>query len=433
MESLGNGKTWNNSESPTKINKNIKVKGFVKVAKVNSLMMAIVLTANFIAILFSSLGFIEEGLLPVLLLTTLLLSYVTAIFKGYRDFRLNKKATLLILLILSNFAFTFLFRGLDNFTTNYFIEFLAFGILAYLFTLLPFNANDVIRFTMLVGCLILLNPIGFLENNLMMYSDAMKMGATYAILPSVLAAIVHFFFMGSRINIINLIGYISNFYLLFLIITEGSRGAVLSIFLLVSFIIYIKVCQKFNKEDGILFPLLFAIILFLLITIIINLERIFLWLYDLFQSIGIELVVLIKSADLLEQSGVVGILNGREHIYENSFRIFMESPIWGKGIGIYADMYDGQYPHNIFLQLLAEGGFVFIIPFGILIILCFKYIVSPWSNDKITNEIKYLVLVLFLLSVPRLMFSIYLWQLQAFWLLLFIFLSVSTYKKTSAN
>lgn len=401
------------------------LKSIQKLANINSLSIAIVLTANFIAILFSSLGIIEGGMIPVLLLIALLLSYATAFLTGYKDLRLNKQAILLILLVLTNFALTILFRGTDTHALNYFIEFLAFGLLAYLFTLLPYKADGIIRYTMLTGILIFLNPFGFLDNNLMMYSDAMKMGATYAILPCVLAAMIHFFFMRNIKNFINILGYISNTYLLYLILTEGSRGAVLSVLLFILFASYIKLTRNFKKEDGILIPVLFTVLLSLLLLVVIYIENILLWLYD----IGIEWVVLIKSVGLLEERGLIGILNGRDSIYENTFRLFMESPVWGQGIGVYADIYNGQYPHNLFLQLLAEGGFVFIIPFSIVLLLCFLYLIKPWSISNKNSEIKYLILLLFLLSIPRLMLSIYLWQLQAFWLMIFLFLSRKSFRK----
>ncbi len=393
-------------------------------SKINSLMIAILLTSNFITQIFASLEVINENLLPIIFIVSLLGSYFTAIILGYKFNTLSKQSIIFLYFIFIVFIVTFLIQGTNSYVSQYFIEFIAFGVIIFMLTVLPFSSTTIIIFTMHIGNLILINPFGFADFiSLDALYDRVEMGASYSMLPSVVATIIYFFFIRKNYRSkISIISYFSNGYMLYLLITEGTRGAVLATFILLLFVLYIKITYKSNMKykyfisSGILILTLIS-----LVIIVFNLKAILSWINKTLQGIGFESATIIKTLSMIEGEGWIGILNSRNLLYEDAFQLFVESPLWGHGIGSYANIYNGIYPHNLFLQLLVEGGILFVIPFTIILIFCFWLLIKPWSHNS--SEIKLLILMLFIISVPRLMFSSYLWHNQAFWLLIFVYLT----------
>jgi len=106
-------------------------------------------------------------------------------------------------------------------------------------------------------------------------------------------------------------------------------------------------------------------------------------------------------------------LNGRDSIYKETLNGIINSPIWGNGISHFGD-FSGGYPHNLFLQLMYEGGLILLIPFIILILRSIK--IMLFRNIKI--EIRIFVIFLFCTSVMQLLFSSTYWESQIFWFLI---------------
>ncbi len=391
------------------------------VLNTNSLMVAIFLCGNYIAILFNSLGIISEGFLPVIILATLVISYFITVINSPKHIRINRKALALLLFLLIFFVVTLAIKGFDSTVKKYLIEFMAYGVVAFLLTSLPVKPYKILRYTMLIGILFLINPLEFINNislSTNVYSR-ISMGASYAILPCVAAAIIHFTFFKNN-NWLNILGYFANMILLVILLTQGSRGAVLSIVLLIFLIFYVKLTQKFRSDFSFVKLFIFNITMILSLIIMLNIESILLWSYKLLQENGIEIATLLKSYDLVNSYGLVGILNFREEIYKNSFNLFLESPLWGQGIGVYGDIF-GWYPHNLFLQLLCEGGLILALPIIFILLKTFDLLFKSWSKDKMVDEWRYMLMLLLVVAIPRLLFSSYLWQQQAFWLMIFIY------------
>src|SRR5699024_8937004 len=93
--------------------------------------------------------------------------------------------------------------------------------------------------------------------------------------------------------------------------------------------------------------------------------------------------------------------------------------------GSFAKINNGSYPHNILLHLLIEGGVLLVIPFILIIISTLKTFLKPWFNNQYFDELRLLIIFLFVISLPRLMLSTYLWKIQSFWLLIFIVILVN--------
>lgn len=86
------------------------------------------------------------------------------------------------------------------------------------------------------------------------------------------------------------------------------------------------------------------------------------FLIFLFISVFLMLVVYIVSqTGILESAGMARIVSlidedeTREQLYAEAWNLFLESPLWGHGVGsIWWTI--GLYSHNLFLDLLAETG-----------------------------------------------------------------------------
>lgn len=397
-----------------------------KLIKINSFMIAILLTSSFIAKLLASLDLISEGAVPAVFILSLLISYFSSILLGFKSFKINKYSIFFIYIILFYFLFTILINSGETYAVNYFIEFIAFGITIYLITLIPFDTSSVIYYVMLLGNLILINPVGFIGFiSLEHLNDRVNMGASYAMLPSIVATVIFYFFMRkNKKGWINLVSYLANGYLFLIVLTEGTRGAVASILLLLLLVVYIKISKKTNKDFIYIYPLIMTFIAFICYVFIKNLDRFLIWMDNILSKLGIEIATITKSVNMLQDNGLTGILNGRDIVYEKAINLIANSPLFGNGIGIYADINNGTYPHNLFIQLLVEGGLLLLTPFVILFIICLWELLRVWDNND--NKIRYFILFLFIVCIPKLMLSSYLWREPSFWLLTFILISRST-------
>ena len=183
-----------------------------------------------------------------------------------------------------------------------------------------------------------------------------------------------------------------------------------------------------------MYSFLIALSFIILTFVTVNTQRILLWLNELLFSFDIEVAALTKTINFIERKGLfLGILNGRDLVYARGYELFKESPIYGNGIGVYADKYDGSYPHNLFIQLLAEGGIILTVPFIIIFLINLWYLIKPWINKDKIYEIRLYILFLFIICIPRLMFSSYFWREEAFWLLIFVLFSMLSNKKGNSH
>lgn len=407
------------------------------IGTINSFMIALSLTSAFITRMIAAIFEIEQGVTPILSLLAFLGTMTAVIFTNSRIY-LEKKSTFFLYYILLFFLISIMIRGIDSYASLYFLEFIFYGLLIYLLSQVEFYPSLVIYYSMILGNIILINPIAFKDYISLGYTyDFVSMDATYAILPCTVATIIYFIFLRKKGNkLLNLISIFSNIYLLYIVLFEGPRGAVLAIILLFVLIVYIYISNKIKVNFGLisLNSFLSAILLFVITAIAVNIQKLLLWLDNLLLSNNIEIAAIRKTLNLIDRSGLLGILNARDWYYEKTIELFTQSPIYGHGIGIFADLYEGRYPHNLFLQLLAEGGIILTIPFIFILGFILWLLIKPWSRTDILFEKRLFILFLFIVCIPRLTFSSYLWRQQALWLLIFfVFTLLSTRKEKTHN
>ncbi|MCU9599708.1 O-antigen ligase family protein [Pallidibacillus thermolactis] len=402
---------------------------------VNSFMIAIVLTADFISRMIAAIVGVEENIKPTLTIIAFLVSYTIVITTKYRvKFEIN--SLIFLYFIILTFVISFLFLGIDSYTSEYFFLFLLYGIIPFLLTRLIYSSSQVIYYTMLIGNIVLINPLAFREYIMVGETyNYVSMDATYAILPSIVATIIYILFIKRKGKmLVSIVSLLSNSFLLYIVIFEGSRGATLAIILLLLILLYIIISRKINLnlEAASIYSFCIALLFIILSILVINIQKVLYWINNLMLSFDIEMAAITKTMNFINQHGLSGVLNGRDVIYEISYGMFKESPIYGHGVGVFADLH-GTYPHNLFLQLLVEGGILLTIPFILIFIFIFWYLIKPWYKGDILYKKRIFILFLFIICIPRLTFSSFLWKEQAFWLLCFFIFSVLNKRKLKIN
>ena len=256
--------------------------------------------------------------------------------------------------------------------TKYFINFLIYGAL---FLLIPFGNIDfnlVIKFVFYYGIILLpfyaMYDYGYGFNEVGEFEGGILMTMSYRMLPFILASLYVFLNKKNKAwerasGILVAVLYL----LVFLIV--GARGAITSLFAFLS--IYYVISGKKRKILRLSIIGIAAIVFFSSFDLIIN------YLFDLLDTRGISS----RSIERLyyAQLGGGDVSAGRFKIYNMAFNEFLQSPIWGNGIGSF-NSYKGTFPHNIFLQLMVEGGLFFVIPFTVIFIKGIIYIYKKGRN-----------------------------------------------------
>jgi len=113
--------------------------------------------------------------------------------------------------------------------------------------------------------------------------------------------------------------------------------------------------------------------------------------------------------------------SGRDSVYQIALHLIKESPIIGYGIfGMYEVI--GYYPHNFFLEILLQGGVIFLIVAVSILLLFMRKLRHMIRQDK-SNGI---LAVLFLYPIVMLMFSGTYLNTPQFW---FVLVFVLAYRK----
>lgn len=244
------------------------------------------------------------------------------------------------------------------------------------------------------------------------YTPGRRMSITYYMLPLFIALILDivFFDKGKKFTkrlrkyILYLIVFYVyiNFYLVF-----ASRGALVAIFVCLLLCLISKIKTRIRK-------ILCTIVGFsIIIVLYISMQNILMSINELLNSMNIYSVTLERTIELFEEENVG---NGRDGVYENAINGIKEHPFLGNGIGDFDNKYQ-TYPHNVVLQAWYEGGIINMIV--ILVPIIYSIYLMTFSN-KISNDNKYLLILLFSISTVRLMISYEYWKDNYFWIYMYI-------------
>lgn len=222
----------------------------------------------------------------------------------------------------------------------------------------------------------------------------------YMLLPAIM-------FIDEFLDEFSLKSFLLSLISLLVILTIGSRGAILCI--VVFFILkLVKTNAKlsYKKILGNLSLLFIALFVYILFNEILKI------IYDFLLTFGIRS----RSISLFLNNPIH--LSGRDSLYKNVLEHILESPLLGLGIGGDRVVLEGAYAHNLFIELMADFG---IIGSAVIIgLLSFLIIKAFFTRDMLKYNI---VIIWFSLGFVNLMVSAsYLTELN-FWIFLGILLS----------
>lgn len=243
------------------------------------------------------------------------------------------------------------------------------------------------------------------------WQNFMDMDASYSFLVPVIANIVYlrFFFVreGMPQKILTIILSICNLLFCFKIMVHGSRGVVLSIFLLLVFLFIVQV-KPSNHGVKILKGRLRSVTIVLLL-IAASYITVFSYIDKYLESnTGVSFYAIEKIARM----GAEGDLdNGRNRISNIAIKGFLDQPILGHGIDRFETVTGGNYPHNFVLEVLFDGGlvlfFILLLPFFVSVIKILR---------KCSKEEFAIFCTLFFASVPGALFSQDLYCMPVLWM-----------------
>ena len=189
---------------------------------------------------------------------------------------------------------------------------------------------------------------------------------------------------------------ISTLLITLLIMVLGSRGALLCI------VVYLLIMLVKQKS----FKVLFCVTVSLGSMYIFS-KNIFLLVAKTIEDIGISS----RTIGMFLNNDIFTHLSGRDYLYQVIIDNILQNTFVFKGINASYVIYDGAYPHNMFLELIYDLGLVIFIPvFCLFIFLSYKTIFSERSN---VNEIE---CILFSMAIPSLLVSGSLWVSWNFWM-----------------
>lgn len=281
----------------------------------------------------------------------------------------------------------------------YYFSAIIFAFPAIIITNADFVYRWVVLFSLLLGILfcIQVDGYGFLWGD-----SGEKMYYSYMILPFIILSIIGIILYRKNIFIVclsicNILIYIPIFLLV------GVRGVYMSIMVFVFILLYkTKVFIRFKKQ------MLLLIVLLSIFVFNIDFEKFIYWLSDFFSAMNIEVYAIDKYLLMLGHSD---ISNGRSLLYEHAIVGFFDSPLIGNGLGVFEKYNSGLYVHNLFLEVLYEGG---ILLSSVIFYVLWRYI--QYVKGEIDYERYMFFAYLFVAGVSILFYSNTLWRVVAFWL-----------------
>lgn len=197
------------------------------------------------------------------------------------------------------------------------------------------------------------------------------------------------------------------------IISLGSRGAVLCIFVFLVLKIIRRIFEKNYKHflENYIFLGLFVFALVFFDKVVMN-------IYTWFLKFGINSRTLLLFLDKKVH------LSGREYFYNDVLVELFKQPI--KGLGVFGDrkILGGSYVHNFFIEIFSDFGIIL----GILIGTCLILIILKSMFVKNKGEFNIVIIWVSLGFVHLIVSSSYLIDVK-FWIFLGLIINISFFGK----
>ncbi|MCC3375997.1 O-antigen ligase [Cohnella sp. REN36] len=184
--------------------------------------------------------------------------------------------------------------------------------------------------------------------------------------------------------------------LLFIFIDTNTRGTIIALGISIIFLSAIYMIN--HKQWGKVMLFIPLLVLGVLIINYIN--------PDLTKRVTSNLE-LITSHDQGES------INNRQSAYSDAWKLFNDNPYLGVGTGDFEEHSQLAYPHNVFLEIMAENGIVGMICLVALYIATIAYILKICAYR---SPITYVIAAVVLLNLIEMQFSFTLWMHKSFYL-----------------
>ena len=364
---------------------------------INSILLGIILATKIISM---SLDNFQITTISVVLISILL-------FVINFKFRINVKYLIsdsLIFIIGLIIYFNWQIFGNNYYLGRNLNFFIYYGIFAYMILQHKFNIKIVINTIIIIYMIF---GIPFIMHNFDLYLTGDLMAVSYDILPLFLAIIIKFVALKEKFTWKHLICFIFLLPYIYFLLVYCSRGVYLAIILC---ILLCKIVKGIGQKQLLIFCIIICIVMILLINIVPILTSI----NNFLNSHNMSFKIIEKNLRLLKEGDVS---NGRENLYPIAIDGINRSFVIGNGIGSFNLKYN-TYPHNFILQIMYEGGILFLIPIIVPVIYGLYAIVS---QKNISKNMRILIIFLFCASIIRLLISYEFWKEMFFWM----YLSVS--------
>ena len=305
------------------------------------------------------------------------------------------------------YIFTLVFNG-SNSTTSL-VELGCYVLLPFVLMGLDFDAEKVVKSSLLITAPGILVLGTLFERN---YRGGITMGLSYAFMVTIVCAILYLcLYMKKEKSLLARIIYlaccvIDGLYL-YNIVVYGSRGPVLTFLILIAALCvfrYVPEEKALRFRNFRVTMILAGALVLAMVLLVVFIEPINAFVV----AQNIEISFITDNLSLLAKGD---ILDGRVYCYVAGFEEFLNSPIFGDGMGMYLHNTGVVYPHNLFLQLLYDGGIVLLV-LATLHMVWFSVKIFRSGDRKLVES----WLLLFMLSVPSLMLSGDIWEKINYWM-----------------
>lgn len=377
---------------------------------IDSIVVAVTTSSQFIN--FVALKYGVEGVLTPLFVVNTALLLLSIIIRKDSRWMVNYPLMFLLLLIISFYVGSFFSYYKPTINT---FDFLSFCIIPLLIgAIVRPDYELVLRLLMVVLCIAI--PVFsafFAKNNISINYNAIGLGSSYAVLPVILAGIVHYAFYRKKQGFWVYVLYLISVVFFVYFIPNSYRGPLLSAFItLILVFVATDESRKIYKKLLIVGTLIAGVVFFFTNTIsLIDFCQAILSKFDL--SVAAIDKTIILSED---------ISDGRNDIYMITINLIQDSLLFGHGISSFSYFVRGiDYPHNFILQFLFDGGIVLFAGVCILVIPNFK---KSFMNKENLPHGKIAILILLAgIEINRALFSGDVWRIIQFWLLIGLLLN----------
>lgn len=379
----------------------IKSKSFIR-GNLLEILFSILLTCNTIPVVFGN----NANIVAVVFVVTC----VIIIFKGgITKIPMQTMVLAMFLLAAHVISLAFHYSDIGN---RYFVGFLVYGFTILILPLQHMDYKKIFQIVQAIGVMVLpfyLNyNYGYTITSIGEFDDGDLMTMSYRILPYPISALCSLLQNKKRITkVISAFVFLSYSILL---LGMGARGAIISIVFFAA--LFFLFARRKNKNS-----ILNSIVTIVaLLLIIIFYSDIIVWLHDFLSIHNLYSRTIDRMYSMLVSGGDMS--SGRLDFYLIGMDEFLSSPFIGNGIGAF-DNFSGTFPHNIIIQLMVEGGLLFLLPFLYVFYMGLR---SLWIN-RLNSSYNLFLVFIFCSGVVKLFFSQHLWGSQFCWIFIYLIMN----------